>query len=69
MKLHHVGIAVESIAEASKRFGELLGLVEGNRYELPEFGVTALFLSLQRSPRSDLRRSRTNTRCRAPSMR
>lgn len=44
MKIHHVGIAVESLEEASGRFGSLLGLAEGERYELPEFGVKALFL-------------------------
>lgn len=44
MKIHHVGIAVKSVDEAAARFGGLLGLEESERYELPEFGVTALFL-------------------------
>jgi LAO/AO transport system kinase len=43
-KIHHVGIAVRSLEEASSRFGGLLGLREGARYELPEFGVKVLFL-------------------------
>ncbi|MGH9320519.1 MAG: methylmalonyl-CoA epimerase [Vicinamibacteria bacterium] len=44
MKIHHVGIAVKSLDEAAERFGNLLGLERGARYELPEFGVKALFL-------------------------
>lgn len=44
MKIHHVGIAVKSVDDASARFGGLLGLESGERYELPELGVTALFL-------------------------
>ena len=44
MKIHHVGIAVKSAEEAAARFGALLGLEKGARYELPELGVTALFL-------------------------
>jgi GTPase len=44
MRIHHVGIAVRSVDEAAARFGDLLGLETGARYELPEFGVTALFL-------------------------
>lgn len=44
MKIHHVGIAVRSLEEASERFGGLLGLETGERYDLPEFGVAALFM-------------------------
>ena len=44
MKIHHVGIAVRSLEEAAKRFGGLLGLERGDQYDLPEFGVKALFL-------------------------
>jgi LAO/AO transport system kinase len=44
MKIHHVGIAVRNLEEAAARFGNLLGLERGARYELPELGVTALFL-------------------------
>lgn len=44
MKIHHLGIAVRSVEEAAKRFGSLLGLERAQRYELPEFGVIALFL-------------------------
>jgi methylmalonyl-CoA/ethylmalonyl-CoA epimerase len=44
MKIHHIGIAVHDLGEASKRFSGLLGLSIGPRYELPEFGVIALFL-------------------------
>ena len=44
MHIHHVGIAVESLDDAAARFGALLGLARGSRYELPEFGVKALFL-------------------------
>jgi methylmalonyl-CoA epimerase len=44
MKLHHVGIAVTNAEEAAKRFGGLLKLERGRCYELPEFGVKALFL-------------------------
>jgi LAO/AO transport system kinase len=44
VKIHHVGIAVRSLEEAASRFGGLLGLERGALYELPEFGVKALFL-------------------------
>jgi len=44
MKIHHVGIAVRNAEEAAKRFAALLDLERGARYELPELGVTALFL-------------------------
>lgn len=44
MKLHHVGIAVKSVDEAASRFGGLLGLERAERYDLPEFGVCALFM-------------------------
>ncbi|TDI42432.1 MAG: methylmalonyl-CoA epimerase [Acidobacteria bacterium] len=44
MKIHHVGIAVKSLEEASGRFGDLLGLEKAERYDLPEFGVSALFM-------------------------
>jgi len=44
VKIHHVGIAVRSLEEAAKRFGGLLGLERGAQYDLPEFGVKALFL-------------------------
>lgn len=44
MKIHHVGIAVRSLEEGAIRFGSLLGLERGPSYELPEFGVKALFL-------------------------
>ncbi|HSF17128.1 MAG TPA: methylmalonyl-CoA epimerase [Vicinamibacteria bacterium] len=44
MKIHHVGIAVRSVEDAAKRFGALLGLERAAYYELPEFGVIALFL-------------------------
>jgi LAO/AO transport system kinase len=44
VKIHHVGIAVRSLEEAAHRFGGLLGLERGARYELPEFGVKVLFL-------------------------
>ena len=46
MKIHHVGIAVRNLDEGAERFGGLLGLVRGERYELPEFGVSALFLAV-----------------------
>jgi LAO/AO transport system kinase len=44
LRIHHVGIAVRSLEEAANRFGGLLGLERGARYEMPEFGVTVLFL-------------------------
>lgn len=44
MKIHHVGIAVRNAEEAARRFGGLLGLERGQRYEIPEFGVIALFM-------------------------
>ena len=44
MKIHHVGIAVRSLDEAATRFGSLLGLERGRRYDLPEWQVSALFL-------------------------
>jgi LAO/AO transport system kinase len=45
-KIHHVGIAVRSLEEAAARFGDLLGLGRGASYDLPEFGVKALFLTV-----------------------
>jgi LAO/AO transport system kinase len=44
VKIHHVGIAVRNLEEAANRFGGLLGLERGAQYDLPEFGVKALFL-------------------------
>ncbi len=44
MKIHHVGLAVGNLEEAANRFGGLLGLARGARYELPELGVRVLFL-------------------------
>jgi methylmalonyl-CoA/ethylmalonyl-CoA epimerase len=49
MKIHHVGIAVENVDEVAARFEALLGLAKGARYELPEFGVKALFLPVGES--------------------
>ena len=46
MKLHHLGLAVENLDEAANRFGALLHLKQGVRYELPEFGVKVLFLAV-----------------------
>jgi len=47
MKIHHVGIAVRSLSEASLRFGGLLGLESGKRYEIPEFGVRVILSRLR----------------------
>jgi len=44
MKIHHIGIAVRNLEEAATRFGGLLGLERGERYDLPEWKVSALFL-------------------------
>jgi methylmalonyl-CoA epimerase len=49
MKIHHLGIAVRSLEEAATRFGGLLGLEKGSRYELPELGVKVLFLPIGES--------------------
>jgi methylmalonyl-CoA epimerase len=49
MRIHHVGIAVANLEDAAARFGVLLGLEQGARYELPEFGVKALFLPVGES--------------------
>jgi len=49
MKIHHIGIAVRSLDEAATRFGGLLGLERGDRYDLPEWGVSALFLPVGES--------------------
>jgi len=49
MKIHHVGIAVRSLDEAATRFGSLLGLERGRRYDLPEWQVSALFLPVGES--------------------
>ena len=46
MKIHHLGLAVENLDEAANRFGALLHLKQGARYELPEFGVKVLFLAV-----------------------
>lgn len=44
MRIHHLGIAVRDLDEAAERFGGLLGLSRGKRYDLPEWQVSALFL-------------------------
>ncbi len=44
MKIHHIGIAVHDLEEAATRWGGLLGLDRGQRYDLPEWKVSALFL-------------------------
>ena len=44
MKIHHVGIAVSNLEAGAARFCGLLDLERAGRYELPEFGVKALFL-------------------------
>ena len=49
MKIHHLGIAVENIEEAAQRFGGLLGLERGERYDIPDMKVSALFLPLGES--------------------
>lgn len=49
MKIHHIGIAVHSLDEAAARFGGLLGLERGERYDLPEWRVSALFLPVGES--------------------
>ena len=49
MKIHHLGIAVHSIEEAAARFGGLLGLERGERYDIPEMKVTALFFPVGES--------------------
>jgi methylmalonyl-CoA epimerase len=49
MKIHHLAIAVKSIEEAAQRFGGLLGLERGERYDVPEMKVSALFLPVGES--------------------
>ena len=49
MKIHHIGIAVRDLDEAATRFGGLLGLERGHRYDLPEWKVSALFLPVGES--------------------
>ena len=44
MRIHHIGIAVHNLDEAAARFVGLLGLERGERYDLPEWKVSALFL-------------------------
>jgi methylmalonyl-CoA/ethylmalonyl-CoA epimerase len=44
MKIHHLGIAVRNMEEAAARFGELLGLEPGERYDVPEMKVSVLYL-------------------------
>jgi len=44
MKIHHIGIAVHDLDEAATRLGGLLGLERGQRYDLPEWEVSALFM-------------------------
>ncbi len=44
MKIHHIGIAVHNLDEAATRLGGLLGLDQGQRYDLPEWKVSALFM-------------------------
>lgn len=44
MKIHHLGIAVRNMEEAATRFGGLLGLERGDRYDVPEMKVSVVFL-------------------------
>lgn len=45
IRLHHVGIAVKDGGEAAELWRTLLGLREGSRYRVDEFGVLARFLA------------------------
>ncbi len=49
MKIHHLGIAVKNLEGAASRFGSLLGLERGERYDLPEWKVSVLFLPVGES--------------------
>ena len=49
MKIHHLGIAVRNLEEAASRFRGLLGLERGERYDLPEWKVSVLFLPVGES--------------------
>ncbi len=49
MKIQHLGIAVKNLEEAASRFGGLLGLERGERYDLPEWKVSVLFLPVGES--------------------
>ncbi len=49
MKIHHVGIAVRSLDAAAACYEGLFKVEKGARYELPEFGVSALFIPIGES--------------------
>ena len=49
MKIHHVGIAVRSLDAAVACYEGLFKIEKGARYELPEFGVSALFIPIGES--------------------
>ncbi|MFQ5790778.1 MAG: methylmalonyl-CoA epimerase, partial [Acidobacteriota bacterium] len=44
MKIHHLGLAVRNLDEGAARFGGLLKLDRGKRYDLLEWKVSVLFL-------------------------
>jgi len=48
-RLNHVAIAVPDLAEAARRYRELLGAAVGEPQVLPEHGVTVVFVTLDNS--------------------
>jgi methylmalonyl-CoA/ethylmalonyl-CoA epimerase len=48
-RLNHVAIAVPDLAEATRKYRELLGADVGEPQVLPEHGVTVVFVKLENS--------------------
>lgn len=48
-RLNHVAIAVPDLAAAARKYRELLGADVGETQELPEHGVTVVFVTLENS--------------------
>lgn len=48
-RLNHVAIAVPDLAEAARKYRELLGAQVGEPQPLPEHGVTVVFVTLENS--------------------
>jgi methylmalonyl-CoA/ethylmalonyl-CoA epimerase len=46
-RLNHVAIVVPDLAEAARKYRELLGADVGDPHVLPEHGVTVLFVKLE----------------------
>jgi methylmalonyl-CoA/ethylmalonyl-CoA epimerase len=48
-RLNHIAIAVSDLAAAARKYRDLLGADVGDPQDLPEHGVTVVFVTLENS--------------------